>query len=320
MPADNSILAAIGNTPLVALERLTNGLPSKILAKIEFANPGASIKDRIALRIIEVAERSGRLQPGGTVVELTSGNTGTGLALVCAVKGYRLIAVMSEGNSSERRRMLRALGATVDLVPQVGGAYPGEVSGDDLAAVEQRAADLTRQLGAFRADQFHNPANTEAHEFGTAQEIWRQTDGAVTAFVSTVGTGGAFVGVARGLKRHNPAIRAYAVEPAGAPVLAGKPITNPRHKLQGAGYGAAPGLWDASLADGFLTVTDEEAIVTARLLAHREGIFAGFSSGANVHAALQLAQARAGDVIVTTINDSGLKYLTTDLFSDTAGE
>jgi cysteine synthase len=318
MVIGDSILATIGATPLVALDRLAAGLPARVLAKIEFANPGASIKDRIALQIVEAAERSGRLRPGGTVVELTSGNTGTGLAIVCAVKGYRLIAVMSEGNSRERRRMLEALGATVELVPQADGDHPGEVSGDDLAAVDRRAAELVRELGAFRADQFHNPANSAAHEHGTAEEIWQQTAGAVTDFVAAVGTGGTFVGTARGLKRHNPAIRAYAVEPAGAPVLAGRPVLQPRHKIQGAGYGEPPGLWDPSLADGYFAVTDEEAIASARALARQEGIFAGFSSGANVHAALQLAHDSAGGVIVTTINDSGLKYLSTDLFAEGA--
>ena len=285
------------------------------MAKIESANPGASIKDRIALRMVEAAERSGRLRPGGTIVEMTSGNTGTGLAIVCAVKGYRLIAVMSEGNSLERRRMLQALGATVELVPQVQADHRGEVSGDDLAAVERRAIELVRELGAFYADQFHNAANSAAHEEGTAEEIWQQTDGSVTAFVSMVGTGGTFVGTVRGLKRHNPALRAYAVEPAGAPVLAGQPVRQLRHKIQGAGYGRPPALWDSTLADGYFTVTDDEAIAGARALARQEGIFAGFSSGANVHAARQLASRNEGGVIVTTINDSGLKYLSTDLFS-----
>ncbi|MGI8915922.1 MAG: PLP-dependent cysteine synthase family protein [Chloroflexota bacterium] len=318
MTISDSILATIGATPLVALDRLAAGLPARVLAKIEFANPGASIKDRIALQMVEAAERSGQLLPGGTVVELTSGNTGTGLAIVCAVKGYRFIAVMSEGNSVERRRMLEALGATVELVAQPSGHHPGEVSGDDLAAVDRRTAELVTELGAFRADQFHNPANSAAHENGTAEEIWRQTAGTVTAFLATVGTGGTFVGVTRGLKRHNPAIRAYAVEPAGAPVLAGRAVSQSRHKIQGAGYGEAPGLWDPSLADGYFTVTDDEAIACARALARQEGIFAGFSSGANVHAALQLARDDAGGFIVTTINDSGLKYLSTDLFSSGA--
>lgn len=297
------------------MDRLAAGLPSRLLAKIEFANPGASIKDRIALRMVEAAERSGRLQPGGTIVEMTSGNTGTGLAIVCAVKGYHLIAVMSEGNSLERRRMLHALGATVELVPQVDGDHPGEVSGDDLAAVERRATELVQELGALFVDQFHNSANSAAHEEGTAEEIWQQTAGTVTAFVSTVGTGGTFVGTVRGLKRHNSAIRAYAVEPAGAPVLAGHPVRQPHHKIQGAGYGRPPGLWDPTLADGFFVVTDDEAITGARALARQEGIFAGYSSGANIHSALQLASRSEGEVIVTTINDSGLKYLSTDLFS-----
>lgn len=315
-----SVLGAIGHTPLVALDRLARGLPGRVLLKLEFFNPGYSIKDRIALRIIEDAERSGKLRPGGTVVELTSGNTGTGLAVVCAVKGYALIAVMSEGNSVERRRMLEALGARVELVPQAPGSTRGQVSGEDLALVEERAQSLVRELGAFRADQFNNPSNVAAHEEGTGAEILEQTGGRVDAFVGTVGTAGTFVGIARALKRHNPAIRTYAVEPAGAPTLAGKPVVNPSHKIQGAGYALIPPLWDPSLCDAYLTVTDDEAIETARRLAREEGIFGGFSTGANVAAALQVARSlREGAIVVTTANDSGLKYLSTDLFPSGEG-
>lgn len=315
MPISPSILDTIGRTPLVALDRLTAGLNRRILAKVEFANPGASVKDRIALRMIEDAERQGRLKPGGVVVELTSGNTGTGLGIVCAVKGYRMIAVMSEGNSVERRQMLKAVGAEVELVPQAPGSKPGQVSREDLELVEKRAAELTERLNAFRPDQFNNPSNTAAHETTTGEEIWEQTEGRLDAFVAAVGTGGTFIGVARVLKRHDPAIRCYAVEPASAPFIAGREVISTSHKIQGAGYALIPPLWDAALCDGFLTATDDEAIHTARLMGQKEGICAGFSAGANVAAALKLAKEMdEGAVIATVLCDSGLKYLSTDLF------
>lgn len=310
-----SVLETIGWTPLVALERLSPPGAGRVLAKLETTNPGASVKDRIALQMIRDAEASGQLRPGGTVVELTSGNTGTGLAVVCGVLGYRMVAVMSEGNSLERRRMLRALGAELVLVPQVGEPRPGQVSRADLDAVERRTAELTRELGAFRPHQFENLSNVRAHELGTGREIWEQSGGRVDVWVAMVGTGGTFVGVARALKARHPALHAYAVEPEGATVLAGRPVRDPNHKLQGAGYAAIPPLWDSDCCDGALAVTDEEAIATARLLATREGILAGFSSGANVAAALRLARDLSRDaVVVTTVNDTGLKYLSTDLF------
>src|SRR5947209_8350327 len=319
MPAEpmlDSILGTIGGTPLVALDRLAAGLPGRVLAKIESTNPGGSVKDRIALRMVEEAERDGRLRPGMPIIEVTSGNTGTGLAIVCAVRGYRLIAVMSEGNSVERRRMLRALGAEVELVPQVGGSRPGRVSREDLEAVEARAAELAAELGAFRPDQFGNAANARAHELGTGREIWEQTGGRVDIWVASIGTGGTFVGVARALKARDPGIRCLAAEPATAPALAGGPITDTCHRLEGTGYARVPPLWDPSVCDGFLTVTNEAAMETARRLATREGIFCGFSSGANVAAALQVASAvDPGAVIVTLVADTGLKYLSTDLFA-----
>jgi len=310
-----SVAATIGQTPLVALDRLARGLPGRVLAKLETVNPGGSVKDRIALGIIEAAERDGRLKPGGTVVELTSGNTGIGLGIVCAVKGYRMVAVMSEGNTLERRRMLEAVGAEVVLVPQAGRPRPGQVSGADLEKVEQKTRELVKRLKAFRPDQFLNPDNVAAHEHGTGREIWEQTKGRVDAFCALVGTGGTFVGVARALKARNPAIRCYAVEPASAPVLAGKRVRNPRHKLQGGGYAFVPPLWEPACCDGFLTATDAEAVRLARRLGREEGICAGFSSGANVIAALRLARdAKPGETIVTVIADTGLKYLSTDLF------
>jgi cysteine synthase len=312
-----SILDAIGWTPLVALDRLGAGLPGRVVLKIEGANPGASIKDRAALHCIEAAERAGQLQPGGVVVELTSGNMGAGLAIVCAIKGYRFIAVMSVGNSRERVQMLRALGAEVDLVPQMPGGVPGQVSGDDLALVEERTRELVRTLGAFRPDQFNNPANLAAHEQTTGPEIWAQTDGAVTHFCAIVGTGGTFLGTARALKARNPAVRCVAVEPEGSQVIAGKPVTDARHTLQGAGYAAVPPQWDAALCDGTLAISNAEALETARALATREGIFAGFTSGANVAAALRIARgAPAGSLIATIACDSGLKYLSTNLIPE----
>jgi len=309
-----SVLDTIGGTPLVALDRLAAGLPGRVALKLELVNPSASIKDRAARRCIEEAEADGCLRPGGTVVELTSGNMGAGLAIVCAVRGYRFVAVMSVGNSRERVQMLRALGAAVDLVPQAPGGVPGQVSGADLVLVEARTAALAAALGAFRPDQFANPANARAHALTTGPEIWAQSGGAVTHFCAIVGTGGTFTGVARALKGHDPAIRCLAVEPAGAQPLAGLPIADPRHKLQGAGYAAVPPRWDAALCDGTLAIGDDEATATARLLATREGIFAGFSTGANVAAALRLARAAApGSLVATIACDSGLKYLSTDL-------
>ena len=311
----HSVAETIGRTPLVALERLCAGMPGLVLAKLEMFSPGHSVKDRIALRMIEDAERVGRLQLGGAVVELTSGNTGIGLAIVCAVKGYRFYAVLSEGNSVERRRMLRALGAEVVLVRQVGGPRPGFVSGEDLEAVRERAAELTVELNAYRPDQFSNPSNVEVHEQTTGVEIWEQTGGRVDHWVANVGTGGTFTGVARALKGRNASIRCLAVEPATAAVLAGRPVTDTGHRIEGTGYNLVPALWDASVCDGFLQVTDEQALEMARLLAQREGIFGGVSSGANVAAALSIArECEEGEVVVTVCPDTGLKYLSTDLY------
>jgi cysteine synthase A len=313
----SSVLDAIGATPLVALDRLTEGLPGRIAAKLEFYAPGASIKDRVALAVVDAAETSGELRPGGTVIELTSGNMGTGLAVVCAVKGYRMIAVMSAGNSVERRRMLEALGAEVELVPQAGGPRPGQVSKEDLDLVEQRTVQLVEQLGAFRPNQFHNSNAVVAHERTTGREIWEQTGGKLNAFVASIGTGGTFIGVARALKRRNPAIRCIAAEPASAPFIAGGPqaVTSTSHKIQGTGYALVPPLWQPELVDGYLAVSNDQAIETARRLATREGIFGGFSGGANVAAALELArECDTGAVIATVIPDTGLKYLSTDLY------
>ncbi len=315
-----SVVEAIGRTPLVELSRLARGVPGRLLAKLEYLNPGFSKKDRIARQIIETAERDGRLRPGQTVVELTSGNTGTGLAIVCGVKGYPFVAVMSRGNSMERARMMAALGAEVVLVPQAPGSPPGQVSGADLALVETEAQRLVAERGAFRADQFRLAANAEAHRLHTGPEILQQSGGQIDAFCDFVGTGGSFAGCAAAFKAHNPAIQCYVVEPAGAAVLAGQSLTLPNHRIQGGGY-AMPDLplLNPAHVDGYFQVTDDEAIHMARRLAREEGVFAGFSSGANAAAALRLLQTtHPGRTIAVLLCDSGLKYLSTDLWEPLA--
>ncbi len=311
-----SAIEAIGETPLVRLSRLTRELEGGILAKLEHLNPGLSKKDRIARQIIEDAEAEGLLRPGQTVVELTSGNTGTGLAIVCGIKGYPFVAVMSRGNSPERARMMRALGAEVVLVDQMPGSKPGQVSGDDLALVEEAAQRIVRERQAFRADQFRLAGNFRAHYLHTGPEILRQTGGAFHAFCDFVGTGGTFAGCAAAFKEQDPSILCFVVEPEGAAALAGKPVTNPSHRIQGGGYAMAElPLLRPEHVDGYIQVPDEQAITCARRLAREEGIFAGFSSGANVAAALALLAGRCrGQTVVITICDSGLKYLSTDLW------
>jgi cysteine synthase len=311
-----SAVEAIGNTPLVELARLTKGMDGRILAKMEYLNPGLSKKDRIARQIIEEAEDQGALKPGQIVVELTSGNTGTGLAIVCAVKGYPFVAVMSRGNSMERARMMSALGAEVALVDQLPGSKPGQVSGGDLELVEREAQRIVEERNAFRADQFHLESNFRAHYLRTAQEVIRQTKGAFDAFCDFVGTGGSFAGCAAAFKEYAPTILCFLVEPAGAAVLAGKLVTNANHRIQGGGYSMEHlPLLRREHIDGYVQVPDEEAIQTARKLAREEGIFAGFSSGANVAAALRLLQGLCkGKTVVVLLNDSGLKYLSTDLW------
>jgi len=314
-----SVIDAIGNTPLIRLDRLVaaHGLDGTILAKLDHLNPGFSKKDRAAKGLIEDAERTGDLAPGQTVVELTSGNMGAGLAIVCAVKGYPFVAVMSKGNSPERARMMQALGAEVVLVDQLPGGVPGEVSGGDLEVVEKEAQRLTQERGAFRADQFHRAGAWLAHYHGTGPEIWRQSNGAIDAFADFAGTGGTYAGVTRALKERNPAIRCYVIEPEDAAAIAGQKVTRPNHPIQGGGYAIAEldFLKDVPV-DGTLTVSGDEARATARDLARLEGVFAGFSSGANVAAALKLlAGEMRGRTIAVMICDSGLKYLSTDLWA-----
>jgi len=312
----SSAIEAIGGTPLVELSRLTSGLEGRILAKLEYLNPGFSKKDRIARQIIEDAEANGQLQPGQTVVELTSGNTGTGLAIVCAIKGYPFVAVMSRGNSTERARMMAALGAEVVLVDQLPESMPGQVSGGDRERVEQAAQCIVAEHKAFRADQFHLSGNFRAHYLHTGPEILEQSGGKIDAFCDFAGTGGSFAGCSAAFKEHNPAIQCYLIEPEGAAALAGEPVRYPNHRIQGGGYSMAylP-LLSPKHVDAYLKVTDTEAVQTARLLARKEGIFAGFSSGANAAVALRLLRSDLrGKTIVILMCDSGLKYLSTDLW------
>jgi cysteine synthase A len=314
----NSVVEAIGGTPLVRLDRLTRatGAEGTILAKLDYLNPGFSKKDRAARGIIEEAERCGALRPGQPVVELTSGNMGTGLAIVCGIKGYPFVAVMSKGNSMERARMMRALGAEVVLVDQLPGSLPGQVSGGDLERVDEVAQRITMERSAFRADQFHRDGNWLAHYHTTGPELWEQSGGNIDGFADFIGSAGTYAGVTRALKERNPALRCYVVEPAAAAAAAGEAVTRPDHPIQGGGYAIADLQFLRGVpVDGYLQVTAEDARNMARRLARCEGIFGGFSAGANVAAALQLLSGELrGRTIAVIICDSGLKYLSTDLW------
>lgn len=308
---------AIGNTPLVELRRITRGLNGRILAKLEMLNPGFSKKDRAARQIIDDAEQSGMLRPGQTVVELTSGNMGTGLAIVCANRNYPFVAVMSKGNSEERARMMAALGAEVILIDQLPDSEPGEVSGEDLALVEEAAQRIVVERNAFRADQFQLSGNLRAHYLYTGPEFWQQSNGTITAFCDFVGSGGTYAGVTRYLKEQDPSIQCYVVEPRGAAAISGRDITSSRHPIQGGGYARNDLLFmqDAAV-DGHIEVSGAEAKDYTQRLAREEGIFAGYSSGANLAAAVQLLRGPlSGATIAIVVCDSGLKYLSTDLWT-----
>ena len=310
-----SVIEAIGQTPLVELSRFSAEVNGTILAKLEYLNPGFSKKDRIARQIIQDAEESGGLKPGQTVVELTSGNTGTGLAIVCGIKGYPFVAIMSRGNSAERARMMNALGAEVILVDQLPESTPGQVSGGDLDQVERRAQEIVLERNAFRADQFTLEGNFRAHYLHTGPEILLQAGRKIDAYCDFVGSGGTFAGCAAALKEADSDTACYIVEPRGAPVLAGHQSVKPNHRIQGGGYSRKElPLLSPEHIDGYLQVSDDDCIEAARRLAATEGIFAGFSSGANIAAAIQLLGNDKIRTVATTVNDSGLKYLSTDLW------
>ncbi|MCD6352573.1 MAG: cysteine synthase A [Armatimonadetes bacterium] len=304
----SSVLETIGNTPLVELERLAAELPGRVVAKMESRNPGGSIKDRIGLAMIEAAEAEGKLVPGqGVIIEPTSGNTGIGLAVAAAVKGYRLILTMPDSMSVERRKLLSALGAEIVLTPAAEG----------MQGAVARAVELTQSLaGAFMPNQFANPANPDVHRRTTAEEIWRDTDGQVAAFVAGVGTGGTVTGVGQALKQRKPDVLVVAVEPAASPVLSGGE-PGP-HGIQGIGANFVPEVLDRSVLDEIIQVADDDAKQTARRLATEEGILAGISAGANTWAALQIAAREdfRDRIIVAVLPDTGERYLSTDLFPE----
>ncbi len=303
----NDVTELIGNTPLVRLRRVTNGAEAEILAKLEFRNPGGSVKDRIALNMILAAEREGKIQADTILLEPTSGNTGIGLAMVAASKGYHCALVMPDTMSIERRKLLRAFGAELVLTPGAEG-----MRGAIRVAVEMAAADSRY----FIPQQFENPANPEVHRRTTAEEIWRDTDGQLDIFVSGVGTGGTLTGVGQTLKPRLPNLKIVAVEPAASPVLSGG--QSGPHKIQGIGAGFVPAILDVSLIDEVFTVTNEEAMTMARRMPREEGILVGISSGAAIHAAVQVAQRpqNAGKRIVVIVPSYGERYLSTALFAD----
>jgi len=298
--------ATVGGTPLVSLARIGEGAGAEVCAKLEYFNPGGSVKDRIGAAMIGAAEAQGKLVRGESViVEPTSGNTGIALAMICAARGYELILTMPEGMSRERAKLLRAYGAEVQETPSMGGM-------DEAVSLAQRICD---QRKGFTPQQFSNPANPEAHFRSTGPEIWTDTGGEISAFVCGVGTGGTITGVARYLKEQGSDAKIIAVEPASSPVLSGGKIGP--HRIQGIGAGFVPEVLDRDLIDEILPVTDDEALKTARQLAGREGILGGISAGANVFAALELAGRPEfeGGRIVTIVCDSGDRYMSLPFFA-----
>ena len=299
----HSLTALIGKTPVVQLRKLPDPQGAEIWAKLESLNPGGSVKDRICLNMIEAAEEEGRLHPGDTIVEPTSGNTGIGLALVAAVKGYHLILTMPDTMSEERRSLLAAYGATVILTPDTKGMH---------GAVQRAEEIIASNASYFMPQQFNNPANPEAHRLTTAKEIIQQMQ-RLDAFVSGVGTGGTITGVGQVLRRHYPDVKIFAVEPASSPVLSGGEPGY--HSLQGIGAGFIPPVLDTTIYDEVIHVTDEEAAVYTRKLAREEGILVGVSSGAACVAAMRVARRLGkGKIVLTIFCDAGERYLTTDLF------
>ena len=307
MTIHNSLSELIGNTPLVKLNHVTDGIKATIAVKVEYLNPGGSSKDRIAERIIDAAERSGELKPGGVIVEPTSGNTGIGLASVAAARGYRIIIVMPETMSVERRQLMKAYGAELVLSDGAKGMKGAIAKAEEIAA---------QTPGSFIAGQFVNPANPKAHYETTGPEIWEDTDGQVDIFVAGVGTGGTLTGTGKFLKEQNPNVKVVAVEPASSPVLS-KGVAG-AHKIQGIGAGFVPDVLDTKIYDEIITVENDDAFATGKLVGHSEGVLVGISSGAAVWAGIQLAKRpeNKGKTIVVLLPDTGDRYLSTPLFQD----
>jgi cysteine synthase len=299
----NSITELIGDTPAVKLNRIVDEDSADVYLKLEFMNPGSSVKDRIALAMIEAAEKAGKLKPGDTIVEPTSGNTGIGLAMVAAAKGYKAVLVMPDTMSLERRNLLRAYGAELVLTPGSEG----------MRGAIAKAEELVREHGYFMPQQFKNEANSEIHRLTTGKEIVEQMGDQLDAFIAGVGTGGTITGAGQVLRETYPNIKIYAVEPADSPVLSGgKPGP---HKIQGIGAGFVPDILDTSIYDGVITVTTEEAFAAARRAAREEGILGGISSGAAIHAALKVAkQLGKGKKVLAIIPSNGERYLSTPLY------
>ena len=304
MKISENILEQIGSTPLVKIGRM-NGSAATVLAKVEFFNPGGSVKDRVGAAMVDAAEKSGALPPGGVIIEPTSGNTGIGLAIAAAVKGYKLILVMPDNMSIERRKLAAAYGADIELTPAVDG----------MRGAIARAEELNRNIpGSIIPQQFSNPANPQSHYDSTAVEIWNDTDGKIDAFVAGVGTGGTLTGVARYLKEKNPGVKIFAIEPDTSAVLSGGEAGV--HKLQGIGAGFVPDVLDRSLIDEVVCVSAENAGNAARRAAKEEGMLIGISGGAALYAALQISgrEEFAGKNIVVLLPDTGERYLSTWLF------
>jgi cysteine synthase len=302
-----NVLETIGKTPLIKLNKLTEGVSATVLVKSESRNPGGSVKDRICLGMVEEAEKQGIIKPGATLVEPTSGNTGIGLAMVAAVKGYKLILTMPETMSVERRKLLKAYGAELVLTP---GA-------DGMAGAIQRAEELIAQTpNSFMPQQFKNLANPKVHREATGPEIWSDTDGKVDILVAGVGTGGTITGIAQYIKPFKPSFKAVAVEPAGSPVLSGG--QKGTHRIQGIGAGFKPDVLQMQMVDEIFKVTDEDALKTARDLAQKEGLLVGISAGAAAFAAIEVAKRpeNKGKVVVAILPDTGERYLSTVLFTE----